>query len=425
MYHYFRILATQNLAFSLKKITIPCEILSLLYYLYTGKKIIMLKAIHFGAGKIGRGFIGAVLDEAGYDVRFADVNQEVIDLINRDEGYTVHIMDKTVHTRRISGISAINSASAEMPDILAAADLVTTAVSMKVLPFVAPVIADGIRRRRLRGNVSPLNVICCENGIRATSVLKGYVIRHLDSETVEWMKGKVGFADSSVDRIVPMLNLENPLDVAAEEFYEWNVEESALVGKLLPVSGMNLTDNLEMCIEKKLFTLNTGHCTTAFLGMIKGYTYIHEAIEDTDIQEIAKSVMQQSGAALVRKFGISPEHHAEYIDTILSRFCNPHLKDLVTRVAHDPIRKLGGQLYFAYPMKMAMEFGLPYDRMALAAAAVLHCDNPDDPQSVELRKTVEETGPAEAFMKFTGIDDETAAVLVAESYETLRHNHNI
>lgn len=385
----------------------------------------MIKAIHFGAGKIGRGFIGAVLHEAGYDVTFADVNQEVIDLINRDEGYTVHIMDKTVHTRRISGISAINSTSAEMPEILAAAGLVTTAVSMKALPFIAPVIADGIRHRRISGNVSPLNIICCENGIRATSVLKGHVIGHLDSETVEWMKGKVGFADSSVDRIVPALSLENPLDVAVEEFYEWNVEESALTGKLLSVSGMNLTDDLEMCIEKKLFTLNTGHCTTAYLGMMKGYTYIHEAIEDTGIQEIVKSVMRQSGAALIRKFGIAPEYHARYIDTILSRFCNPHLKDLVTRVGHEPIRKLGGGLYFAYPMKMAMEFGLPYDRLALAAAAVLHCDNPDDPQSVELRKTVDEAGPAGAFMKFTGIDDETAAALVAESYETLRHKDNI
>ena len=393
--------------------------------LYGQNKSIMLKAIHFGAGKIGRGFIGAVLNEAGYDVTFADVNQEVIDLINRDEGYCIHILDKKVYTRRISGISAINSSSAEMPEVLASADLVTTAVSMKVLPFIAPVIARGIGLRRLKGDAKPLNIICCENGIRATSVLKEYVNRYLDSETSEWMHGKVGFADSSVDRIVPVLSLDNPLDVAVEEFYEWNIEESALTGKLLPVSGMNLTDNLEMCIEKKLFTLNTGHCTTAFLGMIKGYTYIHEAIEDPDIQKIARSVMEQSGAALIRKFGIAPEHHARYIDTILSRFCNPHLKDLITRVGHDPIRKLGGGLYFAYPIKMAIESGLPYDRLALAVAAVLHCDNPDDPQSVEIRKVVDEAGPAEAFRKFTGIEDRTAADLVAESYETLRHNYNI
>lgn len=385
----------------------------------------MLKAIHFGAGKIGRGFIGAVLNEAGYEIIFADVNQDIIDLMNREKEYTVHIMDREVSTLKISGISAINSSSAEMPEVLAAADLVTTAVSMKVLPFVAPIIAGGIVLRRLKGNATPLNIICCENGIRATSALKGYVAEHLDSETIAWMDGKVGFADCSVDRIVPILPLENPLDVAVEEFYEWNIEETALTGNLLPISGMNLTGNLEACVEKKLFTLNTGHCTTAFLGMMKGYTYIHEAIEDPEIQEIVKSVMYQSGAVLTRKFGIDPESHSKYVDVIISRFSNPHLKDLVTRVGHDPVRKLGGQLYFAYPMKMAMEYGLPYDRLALAAAAVLHCNNPEDPQSAEIRMTIEAVGPAEAFRKFTGIQDRAAAALVAESYETLRHKNNI
>ena len=379
----------------------------------------MPKAIHFGAGKIGRGFIGAVLREAGYDVVFADVNQEVIDLINKEGKYTVHITDKTVYQKEISGISAVNSSSEKMLELIAEADLLTTAVSLKVLPFVAPVIAKGLESRKAAGNMQPMNIICCENGIRATSTLKGMVEADLDDDTKEWTKGKIGFADSSVDRIVPMLTLENPLDVAVEEFYEWNVDQGLLVGELLPVSGMNLTDNLDSCVEKKLFTLNTGHCTTAFLGMMKGYTYIHEAICDPEIRQVVRSVMQQSGAALIRKFDIDPDYHAGYVETILRRFSNPHLNDLVTRVGQDPIRKLGGSLYFAYPMKMAMEFGLPYDKIALAAAAALHCNNPQDPQSVELRKTVTELGPAKAFAEISGIKNEEAANAVAQAYATL------
>ena len=53
----------------------------------------MKKAIQFGAGNIGRGFIGAVLEKAGYHVVFADVNEQIVDRINRDKGYTVQIMD--------------------------------------------------------------------------------------------------------------------------------------------------------------------------------------------------------------------------------------------------------------------------------------------------------------------------------------------
>jgi mannitol-1-phosphate 5-dehydrogenase len=54
----------------------------------------MKKAIQFGAGNIGRGFIGLVLEQAGYHVVFADINQEVIDKLNRDKYYTVHVMDE-------------------------------------------------------------------------------------------------------------------------------------------------------------------------------------------------------------------------------------------------------------------------------------------------------------------------------------------
>ncbi len=380
----------------------------------------MSKAIHFGAGKIGRGFIGAVLNEAGYEVIFADINQEMIDLINKERKYTVHISDRNVYTKEVTGASAVNSSSEELLGLIAEADLITTAVSMKVLPFIAPAIASGLEARARSGNTSPLNIICCENGIRATSTLRQHVADRLDAQTLEWMESKVGFADSSVDRIVPMLSLDNPLDVAVEEFYEWNVDRSQLVGNLLEVSGMNLTDNLDSCVEKKLFTLNTGHCTTAFLGMIKGYTYIHEAITDPKIQAISRSVMHQSGAALIRKFGIDPDYHKEYIDIIVKRFSNPHLKDLVARVGHDPVRKLGGNLYFAYPMKMAMEYGLPYDSIATAAAAVLHCNAPDDPQSVEIRQTVAEHGASEAFARISGIRNEEACRLVAEAYETLK-----
>ena len=54
----------------------------------------MKRAIHFGAGKIGRGFIGALLSQAGYEVCFADVDPQVVEAINRRGGYTVHVTDE-------------------------------------------------------------------------------------------------------------------------------------------------------------------------------------------------------------------------------------------------------------------------------------------------------------------------------------------
>lgn len=183
----------------------------------------MKRAIQFGAGNIGRGFIGAVLSEAGYHVVFADVNMEVIDRINKDGAYTVHIMDVESRDVRIANISGVDSGSEAVIGEIVRAEIITTAVGLRILPFIAPAIAKGIVARRAAGVGEPLNVVACENGIRATSQLKEEVYKHLSADEAAWCDAHVGFADCSVDRIVPPVRSENPIDVVVENFYEWNV----------------------------------------------------------------------------------------------------------------------------------------------------------------------------------------------------------
>ena len=300
----------------------------------------MKRAIQFGAGNIGRGFIGAVLSEAGYHVVFADVNMEVIDRINKDGAYTVHIMDVESRDVRISNISGVDSGGGEIVDEIVRAEIITTAVGLRILPFIAPAIAKGIAARRAAGVGEPLNVIACENGIRATSQLREEVYKHLSAEEAAWCDAHVGFADCSVDRIVPPVRSENPIDVVVENFYEWNVEEKSFVGGAPHIEGMNLADNLLAYIERKLFTLNTGHAITAYLGRMKGLATIDESIADPAIFAIVKEAMQQSGQALVEKFGFDRDAHFKYIDKIIGRFKNPYLKDDVARVGREPLRKL-------------------------------------------------------------------------------------
>ena len=76
--------------------------------------ITMKKAIQFGAGNIGRGFIGAVLAENGYHVVFADVNETVVGKINEDKEYVVRIMDTECTEIKITNISAVDSRSPQL-----------------------------------------------------------------------------------------------------------------------------------------------------------------------------------------------------------------------------------------------------------------------------------------------------------------------
>ena len=362
----------------------------------------MKEAIQFGAGNIGRGFIGGILSEAGYKVVFADVVEDLLNKINEREKYTIHITDTNSRDVEISNISAVNSGSPEAIAEVAKADIVTTAVGLRILKFVAPTIAKGINARKAAGIESPLNIIACENGLKATSQLKALVMSDLDYETQQWAKTHIGFPDAAVDRIVPPIHCEIPLDVAVEEYYEWDVDKNAFVGEIPNISGMTPVDNLEAYIERKLFTLNTGHATAAYVGRMKGYATIEESINDKEIYAIVKEAMQQSGMGLISKFGFDHDKHFAYIEKILHRFENPYLKDDVTRIGREPLRKLAANDRLIMPMLTAKSYGLPYDKLLLSIGAALHFNNPEDPQSAEMIKNIADLGLEAAVSKFTG-----------------------
>ena len=363
----------------------------------------MKKAIQFGAGNIGRGFIGAVLAEAGYQVVFADVVESLLTDINKRKSYTVHVTDTHSRDIQIKGISAVNSGSEEAVKEVSQADFITTAVGVRILKFVAPTIAKGLKARKEAGVEKPLNIMCCENALRATSQLKELVFAQLDPATIEWTRTHVGFPDAAVDRIVPPVHCEVPLDVAVEEFFEWDAERSSFVGGVPDIPGMVPVDKLEAYIERKLFTLNTGHATLAYLGKLRGYETIGQSIADTQIRDVVRAVMQQSGEGLIRKFGFDHKKHFEYIESILVRFNNPYLKDDCNRVGRDPLRKLSGNDRLILPMLTAKGFGLPYDKLLLSIGACLHFNNPEDAQSVEMLQSVKNIGVEGTIEKYSGI----------------------
>lgn len=362
-----------------------------------------MKAIQFGAGNIGRGFIGAVLAQAGYELVFADVVEELLNQINTRKEYTVHVSDHNSYDIQVKGVRAVNSGSPEAAQEIAGADIVTTAVGLRILKFVAPTVAKGIAARKAAGNEAPLNVIACENGLKATSQLKELVYAQLDEETAAWATAHVGFPDAAVDRIVPPVRCEIPLDVAVEEYYEWDVERASFVGPVPEIKGMTPVDNLLAYVERKLFTLNTGHATAAYLGKMKGIATIGECVADPKIAATVKEAMQQSGDGLVRKFGFDHDAHFAYIEKILRRFSNPYLRDECDRVGREPLRKLAPNDRLILPMMTAKGFGLPYDKLLLAIGGALHFDNAQDAQSVEMLNSIKNEGLEATVVKYTGI----------------------
>ena len=381
----------------------------------------MKKALHFGGGNIGRGFIGKILAEAGYEVVFADLNMTVIDRLNQDHGYTVHVVGEGVDQKEtVTNVRGINSGdeaavTAEISD----ATLVTTAVGPPVLEILAPLLARSLAARYRAGG-APLNIIACENMVRGSSFLKEKVLAAAGDDAA-LIDANTGFVDCAVDRIVPPVRGgdADPLAVTVEVFSEWIVDSTQFKGAVPAIAGMIATDKLMAFIERKLFTLNTGHTALAYFGQLAGKKTVGEAMQDDAVRQAAEAVMKESGAVLIRRYAFDPAAHRAYIDKILKRFANPYLHDDIDRVARQPLRKLGAQERFIKPLNGMLEYDLPHDATVRAIAATLHYHNPDDPQAVEMQYYRQAHGIAATLAKYSDFDNTAVVAEIEAAYQAL------
>ncbi|ACT04946.1 Mannitol dehydrogenase domain protein [Dickeya chrysanthemi Ech1591] len=372
----------------------------------------MMKALHFGAGNIGRGFIGKLLADAGIALTFADVNQPLLDAINQRGCYPVRIVGEQQRVETVNQVNAVHSGSPQAVELIAEVDLVTTAVGPQILAKIAGAIAQGLVKRQESGNTSPLNIIACENMVRGTSQLKQHVLAQLPENTQAWVAQHVGFVDSAVDRIVPPAEAgeSDPLAVTVETFSEWIVDKTQFTGEPPAIAGMELTDNLMAFVERKLFTLNTGHAITAYLGQRAGHGTIRDAILDPAVRQVVQGAMEESGAVLIRRYGFDADKHQAYIRKILTRFENPWLHDEVERVGRQPLRKLSAGDRLIKPLLGTLEYRLPHDNLIQGIAAAMHYRSEQDPQAQELAALIASEGLQAALAQISGLDADSEVV---------------
>jgi len=363
-------------------------------------------ALHYGAGNIGRGFIGLLLSKT-HHVVFADIQKDTIDAINTKRGYFVTVISADKREKHF--VQDIEAVLTDSPDTVRAylkADIITTSVGPDALKFLAPSIANGLRARA-NANKRALNVIACENLLHGSNRLKKMVEDQLkdDPATLNYLDKFVGFPNCAVDRIAPPFEKEALLDVAVEEFYEWFVDRKVLKDPVPNIQGMKIVDNLDAYVERKLFTLNTAHAFLAYIGHLKGHKTLDQSMNDPQLRLMVEEALKESGAALVKKHDLDPEHHQQYVDEVLNRFETPQLDDILVRVGRSPLRKLRKDDRLVGPVNMARDYGLPRDHLILAIAAALLFDHPEDRESVQIQEMIKEKGLDWTVREITGLEE--------------------
>ncbi|MDQ0754854.1 mannitol-1-phosphate 5-dehydrogenase [Arthrobacter sp. B3I4] len=378
-----------------------------------------MKAVHFGAGNIGRGFVGLLLHDAGYEVVFADVAEALITQLAEADTYQVHEVGDDPAVRTVDNFRALNSGTQEADVVreIATADIVTTAVGPHILKFVAPVIAKGIAARA--ADLAPLQVMACENAINATDILKSEITAQWDPAAGSLADAAV-FANTAVDRIVPNQEAGQGLDVTVETFYEWVIDRTPFSGNQPVIPGATFVDDLAPYIERKLFTVNTGHAAAAYFGFDAGLAKIAEAMADQDVAADVRAVLDETKELLVAKHGFNREEQEAYVQKILGRFSNPHLPDTVNRVGRAPLRKLSRHERFVGPAAELAERGIVPEALLGAMAAALRFNDPADAEAVELAQILNSSTPEDAAARITGLDAQhplfpAVCALVAEA----------
>ena len=337
----------------------------------------MKKAVMYGGGNIGRGFIGMLFSQSGYEVAFIDVAKPVIEHLNTNHCYPVRILKGDEKT----DISVENVCAVDGNDMDAAAqaiadcDIMATAVGVKILKFIIPNMVEGIRRRMKAGN-KPLNIIICENLNDANKILEAMLKEQLNEEEIQWFDKYVGLVEASIGRMVPIQTPEmqdgEPMRVCVETYGFLPVDKAAFKGEVPEIKNMFPFEPFDYFIKRKLFVHNMGHATCAYLGGFTGKEYIWQSIADADTYIIVQNAMEASALALSKKYGVNVEDIFRHIQDLLVRFTNAALGDTCDRVGREPERKLSADDRLVGSYNLCKEVGVDPTFITVGMAGALY-----------------------------------------------------
>ena len=336
-----------------------------------------MNAVMYGGGNIGRGFIGALLSQSGYEVTFIDVAEPVVKHLQEKRCYPIRFVESTGYEDiLVENVTAVNGNDAEAAsDAIANCDIMATAVGARILKFIVPNIIAGLRKRCAMSN-KPLNIIVCENLMDANKVVEAMIKEKLTEEECAKFDETVGLVEASIGRMVPVQTEEmkdgEPMRVCVERYGFLPTDKAAFKGGVPEIKNMVPFEPFDFYLKRKLYIHNMGHATCAYLGDLLGLEYIYQSIDVADVRILVQNAMLESAMALSGKYGVPMEDITMHITDLLHRFTNAALKDTCMRVGGDPGRKLSPDDRLIGSSALALEQGITPAYIAVGAAAGLY-----------------------------------------------------
>jgi mannitol-1-phosphate 5-dehydrogenase len=376
----------------------------------------MKKLVLFGAGKIGRSFIGQLFARSGYEVVFVDIAEQVIRELNSRKAYHVVIKsegtDEILQVENVRGV--IGTKTVKVSEEIADCDIAAVSVGQKGLPDVITALADGLRLRRKKYGKRPLDIILAENLRNADQYVKDILQKILGKEFP--LNELTGLVESSIGKMVPIMPLEiqekDCLMVYAEPYNTLILDKKAFKNPIPDVAGLAPKDNMKAWVDRKSHIHNFGHAAVAYAGFLAepDAIYLADVLKNKEVKKFARSAMLQSAEVLMRKYPgeFTLSDLTEHVDDLLFRFGNMALGDTVFRVGCDLQRKLHRNDRILSPLIDGMEMKAPVSKIVLTFAYGLIFRGRDEkgnllPGDAEFSRILDKKGLAYVLSHICGL----------------------
>jgi mannitol-1-phosphate 5-dehydrogenase len=370
--------------------------------------------VSFGAGCVGRGFLGQLFSESGYAITFVEIDDPLIAALNARRGYTLRLVEGEWREELTIPVEKTLHSFKEPDDVVQA-----------ILSDIAPLIAAGIVRRAERAIAAPLNVMICENMQDASATFQGMVAGHIPTVHRAYFESHSGLVDVVIGRTIPRPTVDMRAHdcslIIADGYKELPVNRPRFVGPLPNIVGLKPVDNFKAYIDRKLYLHNCGHAIMGYLGYLRGHTFTYEASEDADIYSVVERAFAEAKAGLHDTHGIPEAELDEYITLLLPRLANRALPDTLIRLGRDPLRKLSPKDRLVGAARLAEKAGVSPEALSWGIAAGYLFDYAEDSLAVALQRRLTNEGLDIVMADVSGIaKDEPLGRLVVDRYTRLK-----
>lgn len=386
------------------------------------------KILIWGAGRIGRGFIGDIFTSAGYELIFVDQSKALVDKLNDQGFYTVvrALSKNNISFTKITNFQALHTSQEEaIQKAVNGVDIFAVAIYPRHFESVAKAISPLIINRKSIKSENPIDIIMCTNLVHAGPVFKEHLFKTLNETQQEYFSEKVGIVESLIIRIAPPAPMDeikkDPLIVWTNGYSELPVDKDAFKGTPPLISNLRFVENMWAEEKRKMYTYNMCHAILGYYGHQLGYDLLVECLDDPFIRNEVEAALDEASRALQMEYGFSNGEMEAWIQGVLEQTDNSTIGDSVMRMTADPVRKLKKDDRLIGPALLCLKNGINPSHIVKGIGAALHYRDENDLASERIYEHILQEGVTKTIQKISELGQNEMGNYLATKIEKAYH----